>query len=206
MGVAKTANRALDLARGKYIAFFSSDDVWNPTKLEEQLTILKKNDNLVVWSDAEILDPAKRVQFQLWSQMFDLKNKNVSGDIFCSLLSGNYICGQSRIQKRENIKNTRFNTSLKFLNDFLFELEMASKFSYYYIDKPLVKYRIHEKNSKYSNRDEWILDEIKLYSYVLRKYGEKLSLSNKINMLRKIFVNGGFWMYFFIMRRITGST
>lgn len=42
-GAAYSRNRALREARGKYIAFLDSDDLWAPDKLEKQIAFMTKN-------------------------------------------------------------------------------------------------------------------------------------------------------------------
>ena len=43
MGPGFSRNRGLDLARGRYIAFLDSDDVWLPGKLKKQLSFMDSN-------------------------------------------------------------------------------------------------------------------------------------------------------------------
>lgn len=44
-------NIALDEAKGRYIAFLDSDDLWHPTKLEEQLKLFCSEDVALVYSN-----------------------------------------------------------------------------------------------------------------------------------------------------------
>lgn len=42
-GAAASRNEALKIAKGKWIAFLDSDDVWEPTKLERQIQFMEEN-------------------------------------------------------------------------------------------------------------------------------------------------------------------
>ena len=41
-GVASTRNRAIDASSGEFLAFLDSDDMWEPDKLEKQLTLMRE--------------------------------------------------------------------------------------------------------------------------------------------------------------------
>ncbi|MFI8604747.1 glycosyltransferase family 2 protein [Cellulophaga baltica] len=42
-GSGKTRNKAIEMAKGQYIAFLDSDDIWTKTKLEIQIHFMQKN-------------------------------------------------------------------------------------------------------------------------------------------------------------------
>ena len=53
-GAAVSRNRALAEAKGKYIAFLDSDDLWEPEKLEKQLSFMTENGYKFTYTDYRI--------------------------------------------------------------------------------------------------------------------------------------------------------
>ena len=59
-GAALTRNRAMREARGEWIAFLDSDDLWRPTKLEHQISFMKKNGYGLSFTEYEKIDENSR--------------------------------------------------------------------------------------------------------------------------------------------------
>lgn len=55
-GAATARNLALKIAKGKYIAFLDSDDIWMPEKLEKQLKFMKNNNYYFTYTNYEEID------------------------------------------------------------------------------------------------------------------------------------------------------
>ena len=53
-GAAVSRNRALREAKGKWIAFLDSDDLWHPLKLEKQLSFMKETGYKFTYTDYQI--------------------------------------------------------------------------------------------------------------------------------------------------------
>lgn len=54
-GAAKTRNNSLSHAKGRYIAFLDSDDLWTAEKLEHQLAYMKQNGCAMCYTDYDII-------------------------------------------------------------------------------------------------------------------------------------------------------
>lgn len=56
MGAAVARNTALSIAKGQYVAFLDSDDIWQPEKTEKQLKLLKEKDGAFSFTAIEMID------------------------------------------------------------------------------------------------------------------------------------------------------
>ncbi|MBQ8525170.1 MAG: glycosyltransferase family 2 protein [Clostridia bacterium] len=56
-GAAISRNRALREANGRWIAFLDSDDLWEPKKLELQITFMVKNNYKFTYTDYRVINP-----------------------------------------------------------------------------------------------------------------------------------------------------
>ena len=55
-GPAVARNRAIEKAKGRYIAFLDADDLWLPEKLEQQLSFMKENNLSFTYSAYKLID------------------------------------------------------------------------------------------------------------------------------------------------------
>ncbi len=179
MGIPKTQNQGIDLATGKFIAFCASDDIWLQDKLRRQLAVLEEDEDLVVWGEGVIIDGEGKPTGQTFTQVYNSVDRKKSGDILEELLKGNFILSTSRMLKRENLRQLRFNEELKFLNDYQFAVDLASRYHYHFIKEPLVKYRFHGMNTVLRETEGFYWNEIALRKYFLQAYGDRVSNETK---------------------------
>lgn len=170
-GIAFTANQGMAAAKGKYITFIDSDDVWMPEKLQSQLDILTRDENLVVWSEGLIIDEAGAPTGETFTQINHSSEREKSGNIFEDLLQGNHILGSSMIFKRENLKGIHFDDRFRYLNDYQFYVDLAHLYKFWFIQEPLVYYRVHSTSTVQVDYEGHILDYPKVGLYFLERYG-----------------------------------
>lgn len=58
LGPAKARNLAIERAEGSYIAFLDCDDIWKPTKLEEQISFMEENNLALSACYYDLIDDA----------------------------------------------------------------------------------------------------------------------------------------------------
>ena len=188
-GISRTRNDGFDIAEGKYIAFIDSDDVWVPHKLEVQVPIIEQDENLIVWSEGDVIDEMGRF---LGRKVSDPSTKK-SGNLFYELLNTNKIIifVSSMIFNKNHLRNIRFNENLKYDNDCQFYVELASSFNFFFIKEALSKYRIHSDNTRIrislQKRDKY-KDRVKLNLYFLKTFKNELSKKLKWKIYTRLIV------------------
>jgi len=168
-GIAKSLNDGLGIAQGKYISIAASDDLWLANKLEKQMQILSQNDNLIVWSDAYIVDSVGKDTGLLWSERYKITQKKTSGNIFFELLWGNFICPQTLILKKDIAEKIGFDKKITYAVDYKFLINLAQQYDFHLIAEPLVKYRIHDNNTIGKRRDLWNKDMFRIFEAEIRR-------------------------------------
>jgi glycosyltransferase involved in cell wall biosynthesis len=182
LGISRTVNDGWNAASGKFIASISSDDMWASDKLEKQLEILQEDEDLVVWTEGEIVDRQGRATGQLFSTFHGAEGRRKSGDIFEELLKGNFIFGSSRIFKKGSLEGREYSENLKYLSDYRFAVDMASEYEYYFIEEPLTKYRMHGNNTVNRDIEGYQMDTVKLAEYFLSTYGDKIPNDIRVHL------------------------
>jgi glycosyltransferase involved in cell wall biosynthesis len=165
-------NLALSKSKGKFITFIDTDDFWHKKKLETQMQLFKKK------KDIACVHSKLWVKYQdsiLPKKLFTWKNLP-EGFIFEKLVKKYNLGFTTVILKKSTLKNfpNIFNTKKDFISDFDLIFNLAKKYKFACVQKPLSTYRKHKYN--FSN---FIFDrQIKQMDYWI-KIKKKNSFLNK---------------------------
>ena len=136
-GLAYSLNVGIDKALGKYIARMDADDISLPTRLEEQFNIMEKYPDIgLCGTYAEFFGKADGIR----------KHDSASDLLKCKLLFSSQFCHPTVMFKTDVLKKNKieYHVDYKQAQDYELWVRLIPYCDFYTIEKPLVKYRVHQ--------------------------------------------------------------
>lgn len=180
---AVSRNIGVSNSNSEYIAFLDSDDTWLKNKLEEQVKILDENKDIILTYGKSLRMDQSGKQIKTAKR----QTEGISGNIFEKLLLRNFIVSATPLLRRKQFESTNgFQTKYIPYEDWEFWLRFSLLGKFYFLPKPLAKYRIHSEQSVKLTKAEKIEevtlsllnDSFKLSSISEKTKNKSLGLAN----------------------------
>ena len=170
LGVGKTRNKLLELAKGDYVAFQDSDDVSLPTRLEKQVEILDNNMDFSGVSAWVETFPQNRIL------------KNPQEPKILDFLCGCKFTQGSAMLKLSKFKefNLKYNTELATSEDYDLWSRAVEITRLYNIQEVLLKYRRNPNSLVHTKKKEIAEADLIIKQRLLDKLTNDKKLQNEI--------------------------
>ncbi|MGC1781681.1 MAG: glycosyltransferase [Acidobacteriaceae bacterium] len=155
-GVAVARNAGIRLAKGEFICFLDSDDLWEPVKLQRQISFADAHPEYgLLATELQGFDTSGKPVGQKKSAMYDIRN----GLVVEQLLRGNWIQTSTVMVRRECLDEAGwFDEDIgQFGEDWLMWMRAAARFPIYFMPESLVSYRYHPGRLTLYQREEQFL-------------------------------------------------
>ena len=167
-------NKALQEARGLYIARMDADDISLPKRIEKQINFLEKNqDYVIVGSNIEIInDEGKKLGVRIYPQ----DDENIRKTL---LFKSPFAHPVVMFRKKEVVELGGYSNEYSTVEDYDLWIRILNKGKGYNLQEYLLKYRVHpnqEKNEKL-----------------------KIQLNNTINLQKKYLFSKNCFSFFAII-------
>lgn len=186
--IAINRNFGISLARGKYIAFCDDDDLWESNKLEQQVKLLDQNPKVDMCCTASSFINSKVTKSPLRQIVSNLIAFVLSINLIPAkyiLLIMSFITHSSVIYRKQTSSlvgpisdNPDINTILDF--DYYFRISLTQRI--FFINKKLVRYRLHDNQVSYSD----VSKTQRKANEVVMSYWDCLDLIQKIIFKSKL--------------------
>ena len=136
-GSALSRNLALQKAKGKWIAFLDSDDLWLPDKLEKQIEFMTKNNYHFSYTNYCEIDENSKETGILITGPKVITNKLMKAYCWPGCLTVMYDAEKVGIMQTVDIRINE---------EYALWIKIAKKLNCYLLDENLAKYRRHNKS------------------------------------------------------------
>lgn len=173
-GAAVSRNRALREAKGKWIAFLDSDDLWMPEKLEKQIAFMKENGYHFSYTDYMEIDEASRPNGKTVTGPKKITKAGMFNYCWPGCLTVMYDAETVGLIQIADIKKN---------NDYAMWLKACKKADCYLLDESLAKYR--KRTGSISNHGYMKL--VKWHYKLFREAENQNPVSSIVLTMRNLF-------------------
>ncbi|OGR56852.1 MAG: hypothetical protein A3B80_02705 [Elusimicrobia bacterium RIFCSPHIGHO2_02_FULL_39_36] len=181
LGLTRSLNHGLKIAKGKYIARMDADDISLPDRFRMQFEFMERHPAVGVLGTANILIDQKGKM--VWKNIPPVEDHEIRK----RLIKGNIFCHSSLMIKREVFENIGlYNESYKVAQDYEIYFRISPHFQLSNLNQILHAWRVHERGTSVQKRWEQIFATLKIqiHSIWIGQY----SYLNLIYLARSFFV------------------
>ncbi len=156
-GIVVTLNKGIELAKGKYIARFDSDDIAYSTRLEKQVRYMDNHEEVCVLGTG----------ITIFGENVETKKRNFATNpekLKAELLLSSCVAHPTVIMRKDTLEknNFRYDDCFAGAEDYHLWWRMAEVAKISTLGEPLHYYRIHENQitQQYTEKDRKILEDI----------------------------------------------
>lgn len=141
-GAEAARNLGLERARGEFVAFIDSDDVWYPDRLSSQLPLFRNPEVGLVFGNAALVDYRRTPPRRLERTFFDGVRPS-RGRVLGELARGCFIPFSSVLARRECLAAGGGFRAGRLTADYLKWVELSPGCEFDYVSRPVYEYAIH---------------------------------------------------------------
>ncbi|MBT3261553.1 glycosyltransferase [bacterium] len=160
IGYSGNCNKLIQTAQGKYVTIYHSDDVYEPTIVEEEVAFLEANPELAgVYTSQKVIDENRQPISNDGFILNQIPHKYLILDLVQYL---DYlikqdinpiVCPTSMIKKSVYQELKGYDLNLKYVDDVDMWLRILEKYNVGIVNKKLVNYRVHSAQGSQYYRD-----------------------------------------------------
>ncbi len=137
IGLTKSLNKGLNIARGEYIARMDADDISMPLRFEKQVKFMDEHQDIVASGTASYI---------MRGESLKIRHATISSKALWSMIAfESPICHPSAIFRRIiDGESVRYDEGFRYSQDYALWLSFIEKHKISNIDEPLIKYRVSE--------------------------------------------------------------